>query len=190
MVTELAHPHLRQLLTDAEATRAEAERLRTTLSDEQLTWKPAPEVWSIADCFEHLRKIDKAYVRELNEAVERAEPGDASYRPSLFARWFIWFVSPASKFKVKTPKATRPRPTDSAGGEALDRFLAQQAELIDLIRRADGRNPNTGRFSSPLARFLRFSVGEALTMLVCHEQRHLGQAQRLTERADFPHAEA
>ena len=190
MTAELTHPHLRQLLTDAEAVRTEAERLRDTLSDEQLTWKPAPEVWSVADCFEHLRKIDKAYACQLNEAVERAEPGDAPFRPSLFARWFIWFVSPESTFKVKTPKATRPKPTPSAGGETLDRFLAQQAELIGLIRRTDGKNVNTGRFPSPLASILRFSVGEALTMLVRHEQRHLGQAHRLTEHSDFPHAEA
>jgi uncharacterized damage-inducible protein DinB len=187
----LTHPHLRTLLADAEATRTETECLRDTLTSAQLTWHPEPGVWSVADCFEHLRKIDKAYCRELPEALSRAEPGDPPYRPGLFARWFIRLVSPESSFKVKTPKATRPKPAaEAAGSEALDRFLAQQAEVIDLIQRADGKDINTGKLPSPLASILKFSVGEALTMLVRHEQRHLGQAQRLTERADFPRAEA
>jgi uncharacterized damage-inducible protein DinB len=187
----LAHPHLRQLLADAEATRAETERLRDTLTPAQLTWHPESGVWSVADCFEHLRKIDKAYARELPEALNRAESGEAPYRPGLLARWFIRFVSPESTFKLKTPKATRPAPSaEAAGSEALDRFLTQQAEIIECIRKADGKDINTGKFGSPLASILKFSVGEALTMLVRHDQRHLGQARRLTERPDFPHARA
>lgn len=187
----LADSHLRQLFADANATRAEVERLRGTLTPTQLTWHPEPGVWSIADCFEHLRKIDKAYTHVLTEALGRAESGTAPYRPSLFARLFIHLVSPASTFRLKTPKATRPKPTgEAAGSDALDRFLAQQAEVIGLIRWADGKDINTGRFSSPLASLLKFSVGEALTMLVRHEQRHLAQAQRLVARTDFPSAEA
>ena len=186
------HPHLRTLLGEAEAVRAEAERLRDTLTDDQLTWRPAPDVWSVADCFEHLRKVDKAYTRSLADAVERMAPGDADYAPSFIPRTFIGFVSPDPKRKLKAPKAVRPKDAEdappSARAEALDRFLDQQAELLRLIRAADGHDVNTGRFGSPFFAPLRFSVGEGLTMLVRHEQRHLGQAQRVTAHPDFPAA--
>ncbi len=185
----LTHPHLRTLLADAEATRAGAERLGTTLSEGQLTWKPAPDVWSVADCFEHLRKTDALYCALLPDALGRAKPGSGPYRPSWFNGKFIDFASPGSSFKLPAPKAFRPVSTGpSAPPDALDGFLDQQAIVLDLLRRADGRNLNTGRFPSPVLSLLRFSVGEGLTLIVRHEQRHLGQASRLTERADFPRA--
>jgi len=187
----LSHPHLRHLLADAESTRAEAERLRNTLTAAQLTWKPAPDVWSVADCFEHLRKVDKAYCKRIGPKLAELETGTAGYDPSWFARLLIRFVSPESTFKLKAPKAIRPDTSaPSAEADAVSRFLDQQAELLDLIRRADGKNLNGGTFSSPLASILKLSVGEGLTVLVAHERRHLGQAQRLTARADFPGAEA
>ncbi|MEM1042454.1 MAG: DinB family protein [Bacteroidota bacterium] len=185
----LSNAHLRTLLADAEAVRAEAERLRAELTDAQLTWKPAPDVWSVADCFEHLRRADKAYGRALPEAIGRMEPGGGPFRPSLFGGWFIKFASPESGMKLKAPKAIRPRrggPSTEAG--ALGRFLDQQAALLGLIQDADGKDLNTGTFPSPLLGLIRFTVGEALTLLVRHEQRHLGQALRVTEHPGFPRA--
>ena len=185
----LTHPHLRLLLADAEATRAETERLRDTLSAAQRTWKPEPGVWSVADCFEHLRKVDKAYARKLDEAIGRAGAGTVDYKPSFFARHFIRFISPQSKTKLKAPKGIRPSTdTASADADALERFLDQQAVVLALIRRADGQNINGGTFGSPLASIVRLTVGEGLTLLVRHEQRHLGQGQRVTERPGFPQA--
>lgn len=182
-----ADPHLRSLLADAEAVRAEAERFRHALSPRQLTWRPEPGVWSVADCFEHLRKMDAAYLRVLPEALARAEPGGARpFRPSLFARGFIRSVSPGSRFRLRAPQAVRP--AAEAGAEALARFLDQQESLLALLRQADGRDLNTGRFASPLSSFVRLSLGEGLTVLVRHQQRHAQQARRLTEHPDFPRA--
>ena len=182
------HPHLRALLSDAEATRAEAERLRDMLSDDQLTWKSAPDVWSVADCFEHLRKTDAGYCQRLGGAIGRMKPGSAPYRPSWLGRKYVYFVSPESRLKLWAPKSMRPQHggSPSAEADALSRFLEQQAVLLGLIRRADERDLNTGRFRSPFAAVMKLSVGEGLTLLVRHEQRHLGQALRLTERAGFP----
>lgn len=184
----LSQPHLAGLHADLIAVRTEAERL-AGLSDAQLTWRPEPGVWSVADCFEHLRKVDKAYSRKLTAAVPAAEPGSAPFKPNWFAGKFIGIVSPSSTFKLKAPKALKPQGTRaSVGAEAMQRYLDQQAELIGFVHAADEKNINTGTFPSPLTSLLRFTVGEALTMLTRHEQRHLAQAQRLTERTDFPRA--
>jgi uncharacterized damage-inducible protein DinB len=180
------HDHLATLTADAEAVRAEATRLRDTLSDEQLTWRSDPGTWSVADVFEHLRKIDKAYCRALDEAVERASPGADPYVPSVFGRLFIRSVSPGG-LRVPAPTGVRPRPTPPGGGaEAVDRFLSQQEQVLGLIERADGKDLNRARVTSPMSRLVRLSLGEALTVVVRHEQRHLAQALRLTGRPDFP----
>ena len=186
----LSHPHLAGLYADLAAVRAEAERL-SELSSAQRTWHPEPGVWSMDDCFEHLRRIDKAYCLKLSEAIPSAKSGATPYKPSWFARKFIGAVSPEATRKVKTMKGVNPQATpreapSSNETNAVQRFLDQQAQLVELLQMADGKNINTAKFSSPLFALVRFTIGEALTMLVRHEQRHLAQAQRLTERADFP----
>ncbi len=181
----MTNPHLRSLHDDLAAVRAAAEAFRDGLAAEQLTWRPELDVWSIADCFEHLRKMDKAYARSLAESVERAEPGDAPFRPRWLARIFIALNGPDPKLKLPAPPAVRPTQEQPAA-DAVDRFLDQQGRLAGLVRAADGRDLNTGRFASPFSRLIRLSLGEGLTLLVRHEQRHLGQAHRIVERPDFP----
>ena len=181
----MTNPHLRALNDDLAAVRAAAEAFRDGLAAEQLTWRPEPDMWSIADCFEHLRRMDEAYARPLAEAVERAEPGNAPFRPRWVARAFIALNGPDPKLKLSAPSPVRP-PQGQPAADALDRFLDQQDEIVGLVRAADGRDLNTGRFASPFSRMLRFSLGEGLTLLVRHEQRHLGQAHRIVERPDFP----
>lgn len=186
-IETVAHPHLRKLLADVATTTAETEHLRAALSDAQCVWKPEPGVWNVLECFHHLIVTDELYYPRLRAAIEKAGRGESSapFRPSFFAKTFIHYVSPESKRKVKTLRAFEPPPalTDVA---VLQQFIDHQDDLAALIRRADGINLNRGKFSSPVSRLIRFSVGEALTMLVVHQRRHLQQARRLTQRPDFP----
>lgn len=182
----LTNPHLANLLADLLIVRAEAERF-ASLSGAQLTWRPGAGDWSIADCFEHLRIVDAGYSQAIRQAVGQAEPGNAAFAPTWYARAYIHFVSPGSTLKMPTLPVMKPAvDSPSAGADALQHFLQQQAELEALIREADTKNINTGRFSSPFAALMRLSVGEGLTLLVRHEQRHTLQAQRLTEQPAFP----
>ncbi len=186
-IETVAHPHLRTLLADVTTVTTETERLRATLSEAQCIWKPEPGVWNVLECFHHLIVTDKLYGPRLRAAIEKAsrEGGSTPFRPSLFGKTFIRYVSPGSKRKIKTLRLFEPPPalTDVT---VLQQFIDHQDELTALIHQADGINLNRGKFSSPASRLVRFSVGEGLTVLVVHQQRHLQQAQRLTERSDFP----
>ncbi len=186
-IETVAHPHLRTLLADVTTVTAETGRLRATLSDAQCIWKPEPGVWNVLECFHHLIVTDKLYGPRLRAAIEKAtrDGGSTPFRPSFFGKTFIRYVSPGSKRKIKTLRLFEPPPalTDVT---VLQQFIDHQDELTALIHQADGINLNRGKFSSPASRLVRFSVGEGLTVLVVHQQRHLQQAQRLTERPDFP----
>jgi hypothetical protein len=133
--------------------------------------------------------IDVLYFPRIREAIEKASPEEKAepYRSSLIGRKFIDFISPDGTRKAKTFSAFEPHPAlDDV--TILDRFLAHQQELRDLLRRADGVNLNRVKLSSPAVRLLRFRIGEALMMLVRHQQRHLQQALRVLERPGFPAA--
>ena len=159
MTATLAQSHLAALLRDLETTRTATERLGA-LSDAQLTWRPEPSVWSIGDCFEHLRIVDEGYGRAIREALDRADPGAAAFAPTWYAKQYIRFVSPDSTLKLPTVKAMVPKvESPSAGADAMRRFLAQQAELEALVRDADAKNINTGRFRSPRSSGFRWERG-------------------------------
>lgn len=186
----IKNPHLAQQLAAIKAVTAEFEAMRSRLSPAQLTWKPAAKRWSIAEIAEHLFVTNGLYMARLQETVARApryEHGhDQPYRPSLLPRVFIGMLQPQVKLRLRTIKIFEPQ----SGGDprAVDNFLRQQTELAGLIAQADGRELNHVKLSSPATRWLRFSIGDTVRMLAVHEQRHLGQAQRLLASEQFPEA--
>ena len=185
--TTLSHPHLQRLLADLEAVDEGARQLRADLSQEQLAWKPTPEAWSVLECFEHLIVTGELYHPRIRQGLGRARRtgADAPFRPRLFGRLFLRSLDPEATRKLKTFNAFKPaRGTDDVA--IIDRFLAQQDDFRALLHEADGVDLNSGVFSSPLTRLLRFTVGEGLTIVVVHQQRHLGQARRLTQLSAFP----
>ncbi len=186
--SDLAHPHLRKLAAGARANAGAAGALFDWLSERQLVWQPAAGVWSVAACVEHLVETGAAYYPRIAEGILRAKPLPASeappFRPTLAGRLFYLFVRPDRRWKVPTPPAFRP-PSPEGAPEAGARFLDQQRELLALIRRADGRDLRA-KFASPLARWLRFTVGEGLWLMIAHQQRHLRQAQTVLDHPRFP----
>jgi hypothetical protein len=57
----------------------------------------------------------------------------------------------------------------------------------ELIRRASSYDVNRIRFRNPFVPLLRFTVGTGLEIITKHEDRHLLQAERLKQSAEFPH---
>lgn len=184
----LTHPHLQWLLDDAREVTANIEHLRTHYSDEQLCWSPDENTWSVAAGIDHLHVMGEAYFDRIRTAIRDSAPSpeERTFDPSFQGRSFIHFVSPESRFKIPTTETFEPK--SGAEASVLDRFLEQQDELYDLLREADEVDINDAKLTSPAMRLARFTVGEALTIIVAHERRHLQQALTLTRHADFPSA--
>lgn len=178
------------LMGNAEEVAATARFLRASLTDNQLVWRPDEQTWSVADCFEHLRKVDKGYCRVFDGVLSRASRvRGGAFRPAWSARLFLWAIAPGSRLKLPAPGNIRPRHVPAGeGAEALERFLEQQADVQKIIQQADGYDLNGPRIASPFSSLLKLSLGEALTGVVLHEQRHAAQAIRLTQHSDFPAA--
>lgn len=186
----LSHPHLRDLQAALEAVNDRGHALKS-LTEEQLSWSPAPGSWNILECLDHLITTDELYLPRIRKAIDAASPGDkeAPYRPSFFGKKFIEFISPDPKRKAKTFAVFEPQsgPNDVT---LLERFLEHQEAVQALLRQADEVNLNRSKLASPVTRLMRFTVGEALTMLIRHQERHLQQAENLTRHPGFPATEA
>jgi hypothetical protein len=185
-----ADPHLARLWEIAREVVSGTERLTAGLSETQLKWRPAPERWSVAQCFAHLVATGEAYYPRVQGAVEAARAKGIArrrpFRPSWFGARFIAAAGPEVKVKIRAFRVFRP--ADDPPADSPRRFLAQQQILFRLLADADGLDLERPKVSSPVSRLLRLSLGEALTMLAVHEQRHLLQAERVTREPGFPGA--
>src|SRR5690606_16048111 len=133
----------------AEHTNAFTE-LWNGLTDEQRRWKPAPEVWSVAECIDHVRATNASYRPNLASAIGAAKARGSSgepYRPGRIGRWFLAQLDPdRSKRKVRAPRTFRPT-MHPADPEILARFLEEQREFERLLDEAREVDLNRGRLS-------------------------------------------
>ena len=69
----ILHDDLVRLLAEVDAVEADARMLVEQLSFEQANWQPNDgKGWSIAQCLDHLAKINRLYVGHFLPIVQRA----------------------------------------------------------------------------------------------------------------------
>jgi len=107
--------------------------------------------------------------------------------PGWFGRWFIRkYIEPTTqKARARAPRKIVPIAKD-LDSSILDRFIASNASVRDLIARAKGHDVNRVRFKNPFVPLIRFTVGTGLQIIARHNHRHLLQAERVKTLADFP----
>jgi uncharacterized damage-inducible protein DinB len=169
---------LAQLQREAEQTTEDVRMLVSGFSDEQLNRRPDAESWSIAQCLEHLVLTGEAYHPRVNDVLEKSGSGRKPYRPTVFGRLFLAMGGPRVRLPLKAHRLFQP--SRDAIPDSAGRLIEQQAELIDLLSKAEYADLRT-RVPAPHLRLLSLNVGETLTMLVRHQQRHVAQAQRVRQ---------
>lgn len=180
--------HLQALYKHAGISAKTVEQMRS-LSPEQLDWKLNDRTWSVGECLDHITNTTTAYMLNIENALQTARDKEMTYskplKAGLFARWFIKTVGPNSSMKLSAPGIFRPEAVER-NESSVDAFLKMNDVLQQTIIEADNWNVNKPKLASPLTGLIRFSIGEALWLQVAHTQRHLLQARRVTEHAEFP----
>lgn len=178
------------LVDSLKSISADAEQIFGSLSSGQLNWKANPESWSVAQCFDHLIKINSTYF----ETFERIAAGKheasnwekISPLSGLFGKLLIKKLSPESPGKLKAPAIARPASSD-LGGDIISKFVGHQADLIKRIESIPtGVNLEKLIITSPLAGFVTYSMADALKIINVHERRHFQQAERVLQSEGFP----
>jgi hypothetical protein len=187
-VTQPKDPYLATLAADALAATDCARELAGELTEGQLAWSPAPGSWSMAQCLDHLAITFERWRPYLERAIARGRARGSTpsrgYRPKWLGRWFVDSVRANSRWKFQTPGIFAPPASPAAG--SLGRFEAAQQGYLGLLARADGLDLNANRLRSAVTPLLWLTLGEALTAVIVHAQRHLAQARRVRERPGFP----
>lgn len=152
------------------------------LSESQLNKKPAEKKWSIAQCLDHVIKLDKLYMNEAEKAIaqQNYESRGKMYHPSLTGRFFINIMKPEGKRKIKTFKIFGPR-NGKIRKAIIEDFEQHQSELMALVINSDGLDLSRIKVRSPATSMLKFRLGDVFSMLALHQRRHINQAMTLKE---------
>jgi len=172
-----------------EADRA-AEKLVANLRDDQFQWQPdGGRRWSVAQCLEHLATADALYATLMRDAIERARQSGSVRRgpfaPGFFGRKFANSLEPPVKLRTRAPSRIVPQ-SALTREEILRRYFGTHAELKAMAHDAAAIDANAATFQNPFFTMVRVKVATGFHVITAHNRRHLWQAQRVVERADFP----
>lgn len=178
---------LLNLRDQLDSVERDAEALVTGLTEEQGTWRPAAESWSIAECLDHLATGNRAYLRAMQEPADRAR-ADGRHRhrpakPGLVGRLFVHTFEPPPKWwsRMKAPRSIRPRSALTLA-ETIAGFMASHGDLRAFLGANSDLDLAGIRFPNPFVRTIRFSLATGLHVLAAHERRHLWQARQVRRR--------
>ncbi len=180
---------LDSLINQASAIANDARQVFGGLSTSQLNWKPSPERWSVAQCFDHLITSNSGYLPIVEDVLKGQKKSSVWQKlpvlPGLWGKLLIKSLDPSSTRKLKAPKRFEPAQSD-VRGTIVEDFVAQQAKIIEGMKATANLDLERIVITSPAASFVAYSLMDAYRIIVVHEQRHFQQAQRVTAESGFP----
>ena len=171
--------HQASLLAANEAVIARIRGAVSGVAPDILRRAPPTGGWSIAEVLEHLIVSADSYLAAMRALVEQPgaarASGDAMWKPTLAGGLLV--ASFRSPRKLPAPKSYKPGPTPRP--RVLDEFVQRQEDVGRLITESAGLDWREAKMRSPVAPILRMNLGDALTILVTHAERHAGQIERV-----------
>jgi hypothetical protein len=177
---------LAEIIQSLESAQSRLRRFTDKLPESKWDKKPGANQWSAAECVEHLNLTSRAYIPLLRDAIARAGERRRSPAKRYHHDALGWFLSvmfaPLRRLgnfkigRVKTTPAFVPKPGRSRT-EILSDFVRLQAELISLVRSADGLPIDDVKIVSPFGGRMKYNAYSALVIVARHQHRHLEQAE-------------
>jgi DinB superfamily len=181
-------PELDALRVQFERISAEVATLVDSMPDEPFHWRPAPDVWSIGECLDHLNVTARLYLPKFDEGIAEATrlaAGRAPFRSPWIGRILVRSAEPPSRIRMRAPELFRPMP-GRPRREVVTKLRGYQAQFGDRLNRANGLDLARACVTSPVSKWLRFPLGAGFALIAAHERRHLWQARKVVEMSGFP----
>jgi hypothetical protein len=176
-----------RLVSELDTADQRAQELPKGLTPRQLIWQPRQDAWSVGQCLEHLRVANEMYLPAIAASLT-ARPtrcGSAHHtglvRPVVHSQLYRTIV------RIQTGSRSQEDCAKHPGRSSYSRsFLTSNQAVRELVRRASEYDVNRIRSKNPFIPVLRFTVGKGLEIVSRHQRRHLLQAERVKQAADFP----
>ena len=161
----------------------------TSLSSEQLNWKPSEESWSIAQCLEHLIMANNAYFTDLRNIT------GGTYKMSFWEMYSPFTrilghvmkdrLQEQVKKKMKAPKKIRPAKSEIRIN-IIDRYYKNLDVFLGYISNCKDVDIDKTIITSPIISLITYNLRDSFTFLIQHEHRHINQGIRVKTNERFP----
>jgi len=161
----------------------------SSLSAEQLNWKPNDTSWSIAQCLEHLIISDGLRINIIEKKIdENFKSGGWEKLNPLKKFWGSMLITQTQekvKKKIKAPSLFQPS-ANEATDNIFARFNIHHDKIFLQIKNCLDADLDEVYVISPISDLVSYSLRNAITIITVHERRHINQAIRIKQSKDFP----
>ena len=159
-----------------------------SLTSEQLHWQANDKSWSIAQCLEHLNAYYRYYIpvfkgkianTRFNEPIDyftSSPMGVAVYRSVKLGKLYN------VKRLLKSRKEYNPLVNSSLKSEkVIQDYLNFQEEFAEVLKESEKIDLRKTKCPLSLRPVVKLNLGDALTFMAYHNERHIFQAKRVLE---------
>lgn len=169
------------LLDRLEATRKAMIASIDGLSEAQWRFKPAPEVWSVQECAEHI-VLAEEFIRDTALRVAKTPPvGRLATSNAEFDKKLFEQIQDRSK-KSSAPEPIRPGAKFATPADAVKEFNARRAKTAEYVRTTNDEL-RTRVTASPIG---QVDAYQFLVLLAAHSSRHTAQIKEVQSNAAYP----
>ena len=174
-------PALQALVDEVKRLEDEARQLVVPLDDRQVNLPPPGGGWSVAQCLDHLARMNVHYIGAVMPAARAARPEGVfdGLHPGWFGRWFIRSMEPPVTRKSKAPIPEVMPGAELSGAAAVEAFVASHGLYRELVALAADTNPDRIVVPNPFFSRVRMKVSTVLLVVPAHDRRHLWQAAQV-----------
>lgn len=163
------------------------------LNEDQRSWKPNKNAWSINDIFAHLNQYVLFYHKTFSNAIETTKHRDPIniFMPSPLGKsaWKSMKLGNAKNIKRKFKAQRAFNPTtkpELITGKDVEDFEAAQKDLISIIEKSAEVNLRKVKVPIAISKIIRLRLGDAMLFVVYHNERHIQQALNVVNHPMFP----
>jgi DinB superfamily len=173
------------LLVQLQEIRRRATGLVAELTPEQLTRRPDPTRWSIAECLAHLNVTGGTYVPLLENAIQQGREnkilGKGAFKPGALGRLLKWIAEPPPKFRMRAPKTILPPSSITDSAKVIADFMRLQDDWERLVKDCDGLDQEKVKCKTPFPPLPALRLCAPIPWMLAHERRHLLQAEKVKQ---------
>jgi len=167
-------------LAHLEMTRTGVVNTVKGLSDAQLSFKPSPEQWSIAQVLEHIASAEDMLLGLVNDQVLKASPPTEGTDTRATDRMILQTVPDRTR-KRSASEPLIPSNRYGSAAEALKHFGESRAKTLALMQ--DNAELRAHAADSPLG---KLDAYQWLLFISAHSERHTKQMLEVKESPGFP----
>jgi hypothetical protein len=166
--------------------RRRARNLVGDLTAEQLSQRPDPTSWSIAECLAHLNLTAAIVQPKIAAVIERGKKekiaGQGPFSPGPMGNLMIWIAEPPPKFRLPAPKAIVPKIAHGEPTDVVAEFMKVQEKWERLIRDSEGLDQKRLKVQSIFPGLPALRLAAPIPWMMAHQRRHLLQAEKVKQQ--------